>query len=461
MQLRPYQIKTRHAVTKKYVAGKKRVVAVMPTGAGKTVLGSDFVRGAVEKQKRVVWIAHRSELLTQAKNTIEHLVGCQVGIVAPFCEPNPDAPVQVASLQTLLSRGHAPEADLLVIDECHHLSEGAPEWAKVTSAYKDIYWLGLTATPERGDGHGLAPMWHDLVAQVGYRELIQTGALVPCEVYTPKGGADSASLAMSPAEAYAQYGDGEQAVVFSASVKEAMDLVGDFGRFGVRAACVHGDLPDELRKDILSRYAKGEIQVLTNVYVLTEGWDCPAASVCILARGCGSCGTFLQMVGRVMRPFEGKTICRLIDLCGASDDHGHPQGERTYSLTGTGIELTAKKEARESAKREKEAREQQEQQTKEVLKRGLVKLEPLAMEARGEWERLEKLAGARGFKINWAQQQFREKFGSKPPSDWVSQKSKENELQSLRRLAKERGYKPKWADMRYKVMFGSWPKKAR
>jgi len=98
---------------------------------------------------------------------------------------------------------------------------------------------------------------------------------------------------------------------------------------------VHGNLDDDARDGALARFARGELSVLVNVMVLTEGWDCPRAKVCILARRIGSASLYLQMVGRVLRPYPGVERAMLIDLAGNWELHGYPDEERVWSLTGT------------------------------------------------------------------------------------------------------------------------------
>lgn len=459
MQLRKYQIRTQSAVFSAW-RSSKRVVAVLPTGAGKTVTGSSIVKAAVAKGHPVVWLAHRGELLDQAKKTLEVVIGCSVGIIAPGVEPEPSAPVQVASIQTLMNRETQLNAKLLVVDECHHMAEGAPEWAKVLTQFRDAHWLGLTATPERGDGTGLAPLWSEIVEGATYSELITLGKLLPCRVLRPDGY-DNSALAANPAQAYMDNTPGTQAVVYAATVKDAQNYVEDFASHGVKAACIHGAMPPEERGRILEAFKTGQIQVITNVYVLTEGWDAPNAQTCILARGCGSAGTYIQMVGRVMRPDPDdptKTECILLDLTGVSEIHGHPQADRVYSLTGKGIELAQKAATkREQAAKEKEEKDKKEHEAKAVLERGLQEMSPLGLDARAQWDKLQEVCKARDFSMGWAQRQFREKFGTKPPSMWINSEMRALEFRKLQQDARDKGYKQGWAMHRYKTMFGEWP----
>jgi superfamily II DNA or RNA helicase len=125
-------------------------------------------------------------------------------------------------------------------------------------------------------------------------------------------------------------------VVFADFVANAEKFADEFQERGIDAVVIHGSLSDGERSAAIQAHARGAI--LVNCMVLTEGWDSPETSCCILARGCGSVGTYLQIVGRVLRPSPGKTEALLIDLTGRSfNEHGPPDSDRTYSLTGKGI----------------------------------------------------------------------------------------------------------------------------
>ena len=138
IELRPYQHEAVALVRGAMADGGKRVVLVLPTGAGKTRTGSAIVERAVAKGRRVMWLAHRTELIEQTAKTL-HGFGLPVGVVAASSAWPIDAsaPVQVCSIQTLLAREYRPHADLLIWDECHHASESAPAWATLLAAYPD------------------------------------------------------------------------------------------------------------------------------------------------------------------------------------------------------------------------------------------------------------------------------------------------------------------------------------
>lgn len=339
ISLRDYQQCAIDGVRRAMTLGGKRVVLVIPTGGGKTRIGSAIVERAIHRGSKVVWLAHRTELIEQtAKSLHEH--GLPVGVIAASSAWPIDAsaPVQVCSVQTLLARGARPPADLLVWDECHHASESAPSWAALLAAYPDVRTLGLTATPERGDGSGLAPLFDRLVVGVTVRDLTLQGHLVPCEVSRPGKLLKPGELADEPLDAYRRDAPGQQGFLFAKSVEEAQKYAEQFTAAGVRAVCIHAGTRAEDRTVALELFRQGVIRLLCNVYIFTEGTDLPMAQVCILARGASTAGIYLQMVGRVLRPHRSKTKATLIDLRGVSHVHLMPEDERAFSLEGKGIQ---------------------------------------------------------------------------------------------------------------------------
>jgi DNA repair protein RadD len=315
--------------------GSKRVLLVAPTGAGKTTIGGLIVKGRIQRSPvaRVAWVAHRRELITQAADRLR-LFGLEVGALGE----GRAARVQVASAQALLSSRELPDADLVVFDEAHHyVSE---EWIAIPRAYAKAgaISIGLTATPERDDGKGLGGdegIFDDLVVVAQIGDLTREGHLVPCRILAPLERVRK--LALEPVDAYERYAMGRSAVVFAPHVKAARDFADAFRARGIEAGVVHGELALSDRDGTLARFASGDLRVVCNVNVLTEGWDAPIADVCILARKIGSVSLYLQCVGRVLRTRPGKGEALLLDLAGNVSLHGKPDEERVYSLDGEAV----------------------------------------------------------------------------------------------------------------------------
>lgn len=349
--LRDYQTRAIAAVVAAAKGGYRSILVVAPTGAGKTRLACALILMALCKRSRILFICHRAELI---KQTVGALLkqGIQCGVIAPWA-PRTDTLVQVASIQTLLARGEIPEADLVILDEAHHYVSA--EWGAIAKQLRRALVVGLTATPERSDGAPLGDLFQILIPVAQPRELIASGHLVPTDVWAPPRMA--AGLMADPVEAFFDHPDThvngrpKRTIVFGQNVPHAQELAERFAARGLRTACVDGEMRWDDRIEAIARFSAGELDLLTNVYCLTEGLDVPAIEVIVLARGCGSQGTFIQMVGRGKRPSAGKTRSLLIDCKRAVDQHGLPDDDREYSLTGRAIRTAERLEPLRSCKR--------------------------------------------------------------------------------------------------------------
>jgi superfamily II DNA or RNA helicase len=318
IELRGYQSGVIADLDRATADSTKRSIIVMPTGAGKTIVGVDIINKAVTEQKHVLVLAHTREIIKQTSaklfaHDIEH------GIIQAGYVTRPDEPVQVASVPTLWSRAvrsnrmELPPADILIIDEAHHCP--ARTYRKIIDAYPGAVLIGLTATPCRGDGRGLGGIFDIIIECPQVAELIAQKYLVRTRVFAP------ADLDLKGVET--RVGD-----YVEAQLAERMDrpkLVGDivthWHRFGDRRKTVcfavnvahslhirdlDGSIPKADRDSALARLASGETEVITNCMVLTEGWDLPEISCCILARPTRKMELYRQMVGRVLRAGAGQ-----------------------------------------------------------------------------------------------------------------------------------------------------------
>jgi DNA repair protein RadD len=274
--------------------GTTRILVVAPTGAGKTIIGAAIIQQFVAKWQSVLVLAHRREIIGQtssklAANDIAH------GIIQAGFSPRPMERVQIASIQTLWSRAmhsdvmQMPPANLLVVDESHHTP--ANTYRAIIDAYPDAILLGLTATPCRGDGRGLGGIFETLIECPQVAELVSDGYLVKTRVYAPidpdlRGVAtskgdwvesqlaermDRDKLVGDIVTHWHKYGEHRRTVAFACSVGHSVHICDEFLRSGVRAAHIDGNTPMDERDDILAQLAAGEIEVVSNCMVLTEG----------------------------------------------------------------------------------------------------------------------------------------------------------------------------------------------
>jgi superfamily II DNA or RNA helicase len=331
----PHQVRTDALVRDAYRQGRSSILIVAPTGSGKTFMASRFALGGITKGSRVLWLAHREELIDQAALALRD-VGCSPSIIAPWA-PREDNALQVGSIQTLLARSELPEADILVLDEAHH--HVSPEWTQIATHYRDrqTLILGLTATPQRGDGVALGNVFDSMVVSCQPRELIASGHLVKCLVKRPTKR--TKALAEHPIEALRTIAaDRQRVIIFGTSVRHATNLAHEANAMGIAAASVDGKMSRDRRQGVIAAFRRGDVRVLTNMHVLTEGFDCRETDCVILARGFSSEGAMMQACGRGLRASPGKVDCLILDLRGCTLDLGLPDDDRRFSLEGRAIQ---------------------------------------------------------------------------------------------------------------------------
>lgn len=429
--LRPYQERAVAQVRALYARGTKRALLVAPTGFGKTAATSVLIQGARAKGRRVLFLVHRREILADTRRRLEAL-GLRVGMILAGARADDAAEVQLASVQTITARQAVPPADLLVWDEAHHCA--AETYRAIAARYPDAWHLGLTATPMRADGAGLGDAFDALVVGATVAELTRDGYLAPCDALAPV--AEVKGIAQDPVEAVRAHAPDRRVVVFQRSVEYSRDCC---ARGGPRWAHVDGKTPAGERAATLERFARGELDVLSNVFVLTEGWDCPAADVVVLARSFGSVATYLQAVGRVLRvPTERPDKRALIvDLGENVLEHGMPAAEREFGLGDKPIARRAPACAlcRQcgAVRRGEEpacwrcARVFPPPPRPAVRNVALAEFDGAALTGAGmthrkraELARLEAFARSRGYKPGWIAHRFKARFGHFPPRAGVA-----------------------------------------
>lgn len=468
MLLRPYQRRAVEGVTGAWRRGVRRVLLVSPTGSGKTRMGQELVQRVVTYGHRVLWIAHRDELIVQARDRLAEGLGVDVGVIAAGY-PEPTAPLVVSSVQTLAARGRRPAARLVVLDEAHHYV--ADTWGAVAKHYGQAAVLGLTATPERSDGRPLGDLFDEMVVAASYSELLEAGHLVPCRVFRPNGALQG-GLARDPVGAYLAHGEGGSAFFFCPTVKDAHATSALLTAMGVPADVIDQGTPAEARRATLAAFRNGAVKAICNVFTMTEGVDVPDARVCVLARGVGHVSPYLQMVGRILRPAPGKDTGILIDLPGASYDHGLPTADREYSLTD-GIRLTAGPGALRvcvacgmtfpsgpTCPRCGQVLKEDRRPLR-IYNRELAEVfagsDTPADAKRSELDRLLAEREKRGWAIGFVITEYQKMFGERPDLSGLDRETKRKEYEVLLQRARASGYSPGWAKHRFRARFGEWP----
>jgi DNA repair protein RadD len=344
-QLRPYQLAAVEQTKQRIASGFNRVCIVAPTGAGKTVIGSHMMREMVASGRDVLFLAHRRELIHQ---TVDKLASFNVpsGIIMAGQRPSEADLVQVASIQTLARRTLARRPRYIIIDECHHVTE-SNAYGRLIAEYPDSKILGLTATPFRLDGRGLADIFPAHVVTTTPSKLRDEGFLCPVTgwvfksldtsgVRTSGGDYNNADLAALPNTILGDVvghwlerfgGNPVRTILFAASVAHSRQFVAQFRAAGVAAEHLDGETPAAERAAIIARVRSGATVILSNCNVATEGFDVPELTCCILARPTKSLCMYLQQVGRVLRPCTGKRFAIIHDHANCLVTHGTPYDE--------------------------------------------------------------------------------------------------------------------------------------
>ena len=328
MKLRPYQADLVARCAAAFRTKGRTGVMQLGTGGGKTATASEIARRAVARGSRVVFAAPLDTLVSDTHARIT-AAGIEAGYVQAGRPTSPNAPVQVASLQTLHARGERPEADVLIIDECHRAA--SPTIRAIIESYPTAWILGLTATPQRGDGQPL-DMFEWMECGPSVRELTRQGHLVPCDVLAPAAPVEA--LVSEPVEAYLRHVPSQRALFFCASIDHAEWVAHGLASRHVPAAVITGETGRAEREDARARFGAGDLKALCSVNVFIEGWDCPETEAIVLAREFGVVGSFLQAIGRGLRPAPGKRRCTVLDLRGSVNMHGLPDEDRVWSLDG-------------------------------------------------------------------------------------------------------------------------------
>ncbi|MBT9258233.1 MAG: DEAD/DEAH box helicase [Clostridiales bacterium] len=351
LSLRPYQEEALQAIRRAWDEGVRRMLLALPTGAGKTVIFAHAIaeRGREKREGIALVLAHRRELLDQAEEKFRIVwPQARIGRIQGPANIFRGADIVLASVQTL-SRPARLEAlaksesiHTLIVDEAHHAAARTYRRILDRLFHPDMLLLGVTATPFRSDQLSLESVFERLVYQVDLLSLIRAGYLADLRIFRIY-----TSVSLDPVKlrgkdydpqslravlntrnrnelilrAYLRYARGKRTVCFAIDTTHARDLKEIFQKAGVHADVVSEKHSPRQRAAILRRFREGQIQVLINCMLLTEGWDDPGVEAIIIARPTRSRVLYFQMIGRGTRLYPGKTECLLLDFADASLKH--------------------------------------------------------------------------------------------------------------------------------------------
>lgn len=448
--LREHQLRAVGMLRQSLRAGNRRVVVQMPTGAGKTRTAAEIVNGALRKGNRVAFTVPAISLIDQTVAMFEGEGIDAIGVMqGNHVRTDRSQPVQVVSVQTL-GRRKRPDADVVLVDECHVRFAAVRDWMKDEP---DTAFIGLSATPW---ARGMAADWQDLIVAVRMQELIDRGFLSPFRVFAPShpdmtgvkirngdyaddGAAEvMGGLVADVVTTWAQKARGLPTLVFAVNRAHAAQLVEQFASAGIAMGYCDANVDLIERRYLFDQMARGNLSGIVNVGTLTTGVDADIRCV-VLARPTRSEMLFVQMVGRALRTAPGKDHALILDH---ADNHAR---------LGFVTDITHDKLKAGSEKRDATAKERGEPMPKECASCGLLKPPKVRKCPKCGFEpmRQSNVEVEDGELIEISRHRKAEK---------LSNANKQRFYSELVAIARQRGRSRGWVAHAYRDRTGVWPK---
>ena len=338
MNLRDYQEELIDGIKQSMSSGNHSIIVQSPPRSGKTVVMAHIAKSATDKNNKVLFFSHRKEINEQVYKTFENN------------NVNMDL-VTIGGVQSLVRKlDKLDEPTVILIDEAHHSK--ASSYKKIIDYFPNAYKLLFTGTPVRLDGSGFDDIADDLILGKSVKWLQEHGRIAPFKYYAPLM-IDVAGLKKRAGEFTKQsvddtmktviYGDvikhyeklakGKQAIVYTHSVEASDNVSKAFNDAGYNSMAVSGKTPREERETAMRAFRNGDLKIMVNCELFTEGIDLPNVDVCIMLRPTQSLSLYLQFAMRALNPREGKTAI-IIDHVGNVERFGLPNQDREWSLQG-------------------------------------------------------------------------------------------------------------------------------
>jgi len=381
--LRPYQQAAKGQIFSAW-DDCDNVMFQMPTGTGKTRLFTSIISDIkawgiiTQKEPKILIIAHRVELIEQISDNLDRYKVSH-GIIAGGKERNLRPLVQVASIQTITHRTNKDVAsslhvDFIIIDEAHHSI--ANSYKKLWELYPQAKKLGVTATPWRMNHLGFTSIYNKLIVSKSIKEFIYEGWLAPYSYYSIKDNSnirqnisgidefdiegdykvsalervmDKVSIRANLLDSYLKLARGKKGIIYSISRKHSDHICEEYKQAGLNIVRIDSETPREERRMYVQRFRNGQIDIIVNVDIFSEGFDCPDIEFIQLARPTKSLVKYLQQVGRGLRPTSGKGKCVILDNVGSHIEFDLPNADRDWNAEFNG-ELAYKKKRSSSTK---------------------------------------------------------------------------------------------------------------
>lgn len=370
--LRPYQIKAKKDI---YTAWDKtdNVMFQMPTGTGKTRLLTSIIKDITEYGKKkkeainILIIAHRNELIEQISESLDKYNVPHNTIVKGW-DKKCKFPVSVASLLTLthpynLNAAEKLNIQFIFIDEAHHAL--ANNYQKLWDLYPNSKKLGVTATPCRMNHKGFLDLFETLVTSMPIKEFIRQCYLSPYKYYSLRSNSivqktidgleldsfgeykessmsekmDVGKIRAQLLKSYKRLANGKKGIIYAINIAHAKHICDEYSTAGYNTVCIDSNTKSTERKDLINKFKNGKIDIIVNVDIFSEGFDCPDIEFIQLARPTRSLVKYLQQVGRGLRPTEGKEHCIILDNVGMYSRFRLPDARRHWNKHFMGQEV--------------------------------------------------------------------------------------------------------------------------
>ena len=342
VELRKYQEDAISAILGQWEQGYRHTLLVLPTGTGKTIVFAKITEIKVNGGKRVLILAHRSELLSQAGDKLKQVTGLDACLEkAESKAAGSSLPVTIGSVQTLAIENRLTQFprdyfDVIVVDEAHHAMSDS--YQRILQYFNTAEVLGVTATPDRSDRKNLGQYFDSLAYEYTLARAIREGylspikaQLIPLELDITDVGYSNGDYAVNQlgdslekylykiAEEMVNYCKGRKTLVFLPLVKISQNFCQILNDMGFRAAEVNCNSKD--REEVLKDFDDGKYDVLCNSMLLTEGYDSPSIDCVVILRPTKIRSLYQQMVGRGTRLAPGKTELLLLDFLWMTQKH--------------------------------------------------------------------------------------------------------------------------------------------
>lgn len=361
--LRPYQQKAKKDIFEAWDEVDS-VMFQMPTGTGKTRLFTSIIHDinihSLRRKEpvKILIIAHRTELIDQIDASLKKY-GVAHNVIAGGREKNYKYPVSVASIQTITNARNLEEAKKLkvqfvIIDEAHHAL--ATTYKKLWKIYPNAKFLGVTATPWRMNHQSFTDLFDKLVLSMPIKDFIKQGYLSPYKYFSLKSDSDIqrtidgieldkfgeykedsmeekmdiGSIRAQLLDSYLKLAEGKKGIIYAINIAHAKHICEEYKNKGYNVVCIDSKTPAAERKQMVSDFRRDKIDIIVNVDIFSEGFDCPDIEFIQLARPTRSLVKYLQQVGRGLRITEDKQHCIILDNVGMYSRFGLPNARRHW-----------------------------------------------------------------------------------------------------------------------------------